>query len=134
MYISVSFRWECQCKSLTAFWTFFMCSVRFLLDWRILSHSSHLCGFKAISCFFARCWSRYPLLLNPTPQILHWQDWVAFMSQPYWVEIEIEAEVDLRLSLKWGWGWVKLGWSCVEVEVRAKMGLHRVRVMVQNHF
>ena len=29
------------------------------------------------------------------------QDWVAFMSQPHWVEVMIAVE--LRLRLKWGW-------------------------------
>ena len=32
------------------------------------------------------------------------QDWIAFMSQPYWikvkVEVDAEAEVDLRLRLR----------------------------------
>ena len=31
------------------------------------------------------------------------QDWVAFMSQPYWVEVMVEVE--LRLMLIWTWGW-----------------------------
>ena len=26
------------------------------------------------------------------------QDWVAFMSQPYQVEVEIETEIEVRLS------------------------------------
>ena len=29
------------------------------------------------------------------------------------------------------WGWLELGLSLVEVELRAKMGYHRVRVMGQ---
>ena len=37
------------------------------------------------------------------------QDWVAFMSQPYWVKVKVEVEVELRLILRlrliWGWGW-----------------------------
>ena len=51
------------------------------------------------------------------------QDWVAFMSQPDWVEVnvevDIEAEVDLRLGLKWGWDEVesKFSWNWVEVEL-----------------
>ena len=41
------------------------------------------------------------------------QDWVAFMSQPYWVE------VDLNLRLKWGWDEIesKFSWNPVEVEL-----------------
>ena len=51
------------------------------------------------------------------------QDWVAFMSQPYWVEVMVEVE--LRLKLSWGWlePWFDLrlrlsfGWVWVEAEV-----------------
>ena len=43
------------------------------------------------------------------------QDWVAFMSQPYWVEVVVELSLILRLNLEmvlsWGWGWVELGLS-----------------------
>ena len=41
------------------------------------------------------------------------QAWVAFMSQPYWVEVkvEVEIEVDLRLRLKWGWDEVESKFS-----------------------
>ena len=63
------------------------------------------------------------------------QDWVAFMSQPYWVEVKVEvdikdevdneAEVDLRLKWCWdevgskfSWNWVKLGMRQVNVELR----------------
>ena len=28
------------------------------------------------------------------------QDWVAFMSQPYWVEVKVEVELRLILRLK----------------------------------
>ena len=51
------------------------------------------------------------------------QDWVAFMSQSYWVkvmaEVDIEAEVDLNLRLKWGWNEIesKFSWNQVEVEL-----------------
>ena len=31
------------------------------------------------------------------------QDWVAFMSQPYWVEVEVELRLILRL------GWFEVG-------------------------
>ena len=45
------------------------------------------------------------------------QDWVAFMSQPYWVKVE--TEIDLSLRLKWGW---------VEVEVELKFSQNWVEV------
>ena len=48
------------------------------------------------------------------------QDWVAFMSQPYWVEVMVE--VKLRLRLIWTWGWnkveMRLSGSLVEIELR----------------
>ena len=40
------------------------------------------------------------------------QDGVAFMSQPYWVEVEMEAEVNLSLRSSWVWGW-----NLVEAEI-----------------
>ena len=52
-----------------------------------------------------------------------WQDWVAFMTQPYWVEVmvevDIEAEVDLNLRLKWVWDDIewKFSWNWVEVDL-----------------
>ena len=48
------------------------------------------------------------------------QDWVAFMSQPYWVEVDIEAEIELNLRLKCGWDEIesKFSWNWVEVELR----------------
>ena len=52
------------------------------------------------------------------------QDWVAFMSQPYCVEVKVEvdfeAEVDLMLRLKWGWDEVewKFSWNWVELWLR----------------
>lgn len=48
---------------------------------------------------------------------------IAYVSQPYWVEVkvevDIEAEVDLRLRLKWGWDEVesKFSWNWVEVKL-----------------
>ena len=36
------------------------------------------------------------------------QDWVAFMSQPYWVEVKVEVQLRLILRLIWGWGWSKV--------------------------
>ena len=58
---------------------------------------------------------------NPPYGILWKQDSVAFMSQPYWVEVEIEAEVDLSLRLKWGWIDVKvnmrLSWNLFGVDL-----------------
>ena len=75
------------------------------------------------------------------------QDWVAFMSQPYWVEIKVEveneAEVDLRLRFKWGWdevesnfnwNWVKSMLSLFNIKSRKKLGFHRIKVMVENIF
>ena len=40
------------------------------------------------------------------------KDWIAFMSQPYWVEVKVEVE----LRLKWGWYEIesKLIWNWVE--------------------
>ena len=52
------------------------------------------------------------------------QDWVAFMSQPYWVEVMVEVELRLilRLRLIWTWGWneveMRLSQSLVELELR----------------
>ena len=52
------------------------------------------------------------------------QDWVAFMSQPYWVEVKVEVELRLilRLRLIWCWGWseveMSLSGSLVEIELR----------------
>ena len=52
------------------------------------------------------------------------QDWVAFMSQPYWVEVKVEVdmedEVNLKLRLKWGWHEVesKFSWNWVELVLR----------------
>ena len=50
--------------------------------------------------------------------ILLQQDWVAFMSQPYWVEVELT--LILRLRFKWGWDDVesKFSWNWVGVELR----------------
>ena len=56
------------------------------------------------------------------------QDWVAFMSQPYWVdvkvEVDIEAEVDMRLSqslveieLRLSWVGVEISWHWIEEEI-----------------
>ena len=38
-----------------------------------------------------------------------WQDWVAFMSQPYWVEVMLEVD--------WGWDW---DWGLFEAEVEVR--------------
>ena len=52
------------------------------------------------------------------------QDWVAFMSQSYWVEVMVEVELRLilRLRLIWTWGWneveMRLSRSLVEIELR----------------
>ena len=59
------------------------------------------------------------------------QDWVALMSQPYWVEVDwiwgwwklrlIEVEVD------WSWGWLKL--RLIEVEVDRSWGWSKLRLI-----
>ena len=52
------------------------------------------------------------------------QDWVAFMSQPYWVKVmvEVELRLTLRLRMIWTWGWneveMRLSRSLVEIEFR----------------
>ena len=48
------------------------------------------------------------------------QDWVAFMSQPYWVEVMVEVELRLRLILPWGWNDVEMRFSgsLAEIELR----------------
>ena len=61
------------------------------------------------------------------------QDWVAFMSQPYWVEVMVEVELRLILRLKLSWGWfepgfdlrlrLSWGWGLVEVEIDLWLGL-----------
>ena len=64
------------------------------------------------------------------------QDWVALMSQPYWVEVawswgwlklrSIEVEVD------WSWGWLKWGWlklRLIEVEVDWSWGGLKLRLI-----
>ena len=45
------------------------------------------------------------------------QDWVAFMSQPYWVVVMVEVE--LRLIWTWSWNKVemRLSGSLVEIEL-----------------
>ena len=56
--------------------------------------------------------------LNCPYIILNKQDWVAFMSQPYWVEVKVEFE----LRLIWGWGWnevdMRLSRNLVEIGLR----------------
>ena len=43
------------------------------------------------------------------------QDWVAFMSLPYWVEVKVEVE----MSLSWGGGWFeRLSRSLIEMKLR----------------
>ena len=65
----------------------------------------------------------YPMTIAITIVTLR-QDCVAFMSQPYWVEVmvevDIEAEVDLNRRLKWGWDEIKskFSWTWVELELR----------------
>ena len=46
--------------------------------------------------------------LNFIRQTLTKQDWVAFMSQPYWVEVKVELSLRLRLRLRVSWGWVEV--------------------------
>ena len=42
-------------------------------------------------------------IMSQSDQLIHKEDWVAFMSQPYWVEVKVEVdiktEIDLRLKL-----------------------------------
>ena len=48
------------------------------------------------------------------------QDWVTFMSQPYWVEVEIEVQVnwvEVEIEVK-----MRLGWSSVEIELKFSWG------------
>ena len=73
------------------------------------------------------------------------QDWVAFMSQPYWVKVMVEAELGLRLRLKLGlrlsWGWVRVeveielslicGSAWVEVEFELKLVWDRVVIELE---
>ena len=43
------------------------------------------------------------------------QDWVAFISQPYWVKVMVEvAEVGSKVECKLTWTWV---WFEVKVEL-----------------
>ena len=60
------------------------------------------------------------------------QDCVAFMSQPYWIKFEVEVELRLRLRLRFNWrsAEVELVLSCFEVDWRAKMIFHRVRLVL----
>ena len=52
------------------------------------------------------------------------QDWVAFISQPFWVEakVEVELRLMLRLRLIWGCHWneveMRSNRSLVEIELR----------------
>ena len=54
--------------------------------------------------------------------MLEKQDWVAFMSHPYWVDVEVEIEAEVEFNLRWGWcrdwGWdeveLKMSWGCVK--------------------
>ena len=60
------------------------------------------------------------------------QDWVAFMSQPYWVEVMVAVELRLRLIWTWGWDEIewKFSWNWVEVELswsRDKLTLNKGR-------
>ena len=76
------------------------------------------------------------IILPPPPlskvceiQICVKQNWVAFMSQPYWVEVMVEVELrmilrlrliwNLNLRLKWGRDEIqsKFSWTWVEVEL-----------------
>ena len=60
------------------------------------------------------------------------QDWVAFMSQPYWVEVKVEVEVELKFS--WNWVEVELSWGWYKRWIKEKLGFQRNRVMAQNMF
>ena len=49
------------------------------------------------------------------------QDWVAFMSQPYWVEVMVEVELRLRLIWTWGWNEVEMRFSGSLVEIKLRL-------------
>ena len=71
------------------------------------------------------CWSKWRFDRNTL--FLLQQDWVAFMSQPYWIEVKVEVEfrLILRLRLIWGWGWsevkMRLSRSLVEIELKLRL-------------
>ena len=49
------------------------------------------------------------------------QDWVAFMSQPYWVEVMVEVELRLRLIQTWGWNEFEMRFSGSLVEIKLRL-------------
>ena len=36
------------------------------------------------------------------------QDWVAFMSRPYWVEVKVEVDIEAEVEMRLTWGWVEV--------------------------
>ena len=35
-------------------------------------------------------------------------DWVAFMSQPYWVEVKVEDDIEAEVEMRLRWVWVEV--------------------------
>ena len=133
--------------------------------WRYLSFLS-FCSFYLFFNYCILYFSRPPSLLllfyciswDFTYHIniinyeyIYIQDRVAFMSQPYWVEVMVKVELRLTwtwvwfevkvgfgLRLSWGWGWYRFvigveveielrlklssGWDWIEVELRLCWG------------
>ena len=36
------------------------------------------------------------------------QDLVAFMSQPYWVEVKVDVDIEAEVEMRWRLGWVEV--------------------------
>ena len=86
-------------------------SIRFQL-WRTLHwwesgwRASQLMKVSVCLCFpYTAVYWKWLLLQYANP-ILMWQDWVAFMSQPYWVEVKVE--VGQKICYFEGWGQVQI--------------------------
>ena len=44
-------------------------------------------------------------------QSVEWkQDWVVFMSQPFWVQVEVEGEIEIEVEIRliWDWDWLEV--------------------------
>ena len=82
-----------------------------LLHWILVfhTHETHLI-LKRNMHFSTLHWSWVAWIWSFRKDIfepLYWQlsqDWVAFMSQPYWVKVKVELRLILGLWLIWGWG------------------------------
>ena len=44
------------------------------------------------------------------------RDWVAFMSQPYWVEVVVEVQCDWNIEINNNWDW-----GCLEAEIEMRL-------------